>query len=134
MGSKSPLREIVRVQRDNEISLADFSAGAEWLVVGVWRNIIADSVRNSFRLRADEIEGRADVVRTDAAARKNLLVLIHDRFVDEPEEGVVLDPVPQKFGARYGRLSATLPEGGDSRHELRGIDNASRPSFPGVGQ
>ena len=74
------------------------------------------------------------MVRANAAARKNLLVLIHNHFVDEPEEGIVFDPVSEKPGARHRRLSAKLPEGGDSRHEHRGIDNASRPSFPGVGQ
>ena len=79
MGTKAQLRKIVRVQRDDEIGHAEFVAGAERLAVRGRRNIPADSVRNSFCWRVDEMEGRADVVRADAAVRRNLLVSVHDR-------------------------------------------------------
>jgi hypothetical protein len=40
----------------------------------------------------------------------------------------------QELGAWYWRLSAGLPESGDSRNKHRGIDHASRPFFLEVGQ
>ena len=50
------------------------------------------------------------MMRADTAACENLFIFLYDRFADEPEEGVVFDPVAQKPGARYGRLGAKLPE------------------------
>ena len=33
----------------------------------------------------------------NAKARKGRLVFVHDRFVDQPEKGIVLDPFGMKF-------------------------------------
>lgn len=94
MGTKPLLRKIARIQRDDKIGLARLGAGTERLVIRIWRNITACDVRNLFRLLADQVDGCTDVMRTDTAARKNLSVFFYDRFVDEPEEGIVFDPVP----------------------------------------
>lgn len=128
------LGKIGGIQCDDKVGFTDFGACAERFILRVRRDVAASGIRNLFRLSSDQIESRTYVMGANAKARKNLLVLVYDRFANQPEKGIMLDPVAQELGARYGRLCARLPEGCDSRHKHRGINNASRPSFLGVGQ
>jgi hypothetical protein len=116
-GTKKMLRKVVGVQCDDKVGFTDFGACAERFIVRIRRDVAASGIGNLFRLGSNQIESRADVMGANAKARKDLLVFVHDRFVNQPEKGVLLNPVPQKLGARHRRLCARLAEGRDSRHK-----------------
>jgi hypothetical protein len=68
------LREIFRIQRDNEIGSASFSASAEGIVSWIGRDVWKSRGRNMFRLFAQEIDYLPDEWAPDAQPSQDSFV------------------------------------------------------------
>lgn len=118
------MRKVLRVERDNEIGRAQVSARPEWRIAGIRFGRNSARRLDELGLSAQQIDDATDDGPAYAQSSEYFGVLVENVRRDEPREGVVLDPIVEKPGARRDDNRRIL-EAGDASHKDRGIDDAS---------
>ena len=123
-------REILRVQGNDEIGLALLGAKAEWIILGIGRNLNRGMHIHLLGSLADQVDDFPDQIWADTKALQDLLILIQDNFCYEPDKIVLFRPSVKHISTRIPARNKRLSEAGNASNKHARVNNSAWLALP----
>lgn len=122
------LREVPRVERNQEIGQTILRASAKWVVGRIRRDLSGCVRRYQLGLFTQEVDEQPDRLAPDLKPPEDALVLGESLLGNDPGERAVLDPGPEEPRTWIGCRNCSRAEAGDPGDKNRGVNYAPGPS------
>ncbi len=99
MSRQECLREILRIQRHDEIGLASLGTCTEGIISRIGRDVWQSGGRNKVGPLSQQIDYLPDQWTPDAQPSQDSLVFQKNLITHQPDKRIPFDPVPEQIGA-----------------------------------